>query len=367
MPPLSSIRPGLRATRVRSGPSLLPKFHVPLSAYVVDCAVYVDGVRLPGRFTHDRALAEVRRRDEGFVWIGLHEPAEEQITGIAEVFGLHELAVEDAVNAHQRPKLERYDDTLFMVLKTVRYCGARVQPGGRRDRRGHGLRRPRLRDLRPARRPLRAARRAPPPGGRPRAARARTGRGAARDRGPRRRRLPGRHRGDRGRHRRPRARGVHPAFRAGLRADLRDEARGAGAAPGGGPAGRAASASSPRATARWCRTRCARTSATSTTTWSTVTERIASFNELLTSLVDAALAKITMQQNGDMRKITSWVAIVSVPTMTAGIYGMNFDEMPALHWQLRLSDADGRHRGWPACCCSGCSGATSGCNAWPSG
>ena len=79
MPPLSSIRPGLRATRVRSG-SLLPKFHVPLSAYVVDCAVYVDGVRLPGRFTHDRALAEVRRRDDGFVWIGLHEPAEEQIT-----------------------------------------------------------------------------------------------------------------------------------------------------------------------------------------------------------------------------------------------------------------------------------------------
>jgi magnesium transporter len=65
----------------------------------------------------------------------------------------------------------------------------------------------------------------------------------------------------------------------------------------------------------------------------TVVERITSFNELLTSLVDAALAKITMQQNGDMRKITSWVAIVSVPTMVAGIYGMNFDVMPALHWE----------------------------------
>jgi magnesium transporter len=121
VPPLSSIRPGFRATRVRSGPSLLPKFHVPMSAYVVDCAVYVDGVRLTGRFTHDRALAEVRRRDEGFVWIGLHEPAEEQITGIAEVFGLHELAVEDAVNAHQRPKLERYDDILFVVLRAATY------------------------------------------------------------------------------------------------------------------------------------------------------------------------------------------------------------------------------------------------------
>ena len=85
--------------------------------------MYVDGERLPGRWTHDRALAEVRRRDEGFVWIGLHEPDEEQIKGIAEVFGLHELAVEDAVHAHQRPKLERYDDTLFMVLKTVCYVG----------------------------------------------------------------------------------------------------------------------------------------------------------------------------------------------------------------------------------------------------
>ena len=77
----------------------------------------------------------------------------------------------------------------------------------------------------------------------------------------------------------------------------------------------------------------------------TVTERIASFNELLTSLVDAALAKITMQQNGDMRKITSWVAIVSVPTMTAGIYGMNFDEMPALHWNYGFSTLMARHRG----------------------
>ena len=62
----------------------------------------------------------------------------------------------------------------------------------------------------------------------------------------------------------------------------------------------------------------------------TVAERIGSFNELLTSLVDAALAKITMQQNVDMRKITSWVAIVSVPTAVAGIYGMNFTYMPGL-------------------------------------
>ena len=89
MSALSSFRP----TRLAGRGVPLPKLHVPISAYVVDCAVYVKGVRLPGRWTHDRALAEVHQRGEGFVWIGLHEPDEEQIKGIADVFGLHELAV----------------------------------------------------------------------------------------------------------------------------------------------------------------------------------------------------------------------------------------------------------------------------------
>ncbi|HET6291124.1 MAG TPA: CorA family divalent cation transporter, partial [Amycolatopsis sp.] len=115
----------MRAHRpARSSETVLStKLRVPISAYVVDCAVYANGERLPGRWTHERALAEVRERDDAFVWIGLHEPDEAQITGIADVFGLHELAVEDAVHAHQRPKLERYDDMLFMVLKTVCYRG----------------------------------------------------------------------------------------------------------------------------------------------------------------------------------------------------------------------------------------------------
>src|SRR5690349_5039734 len=116
--PLSALRP----VHARAG-TAAPRLRLPLSAHVVDCAVYVDGARLPGRWTHERALAEVRRRGEGFVWIGLHEPDAAQLAGIADVFGLHELAVEDAVHAHQRPKLERYDDTLFMVLKTLRYRG----------------------------------------------------------------------------------------------------------------------------------------------------------------------------------------------------------------------------------------------------
>ena len=88
---------------------------------MVDCGVYVDGQRLPGKHTPAAALASVRELGEGFVWVGLHEPDEHQMQEVAEVFGLHPLAVEDAVHAHQRPKLERYDDTLFLVLKTVYY------------------------------------------------------------------------------------------------------------------------------------------------------------------------------------------------------------------------------------------------------
>jgi magnesium transporter len=61
-------------------------------------------------------------------------------------------------------------------------------------------------------------------------------------------------------------------------------------------------------------------------------DRITSYDELLSSLVQAAVGKAGMQQNVDMRKISAWVAIAAVPTMVAGIYGMNFDHMPELHW-----------------------------------
>ncbi len=87
---------------------------------VVDCGLYVDGRRasFSGGFAEAARLA---REQDGFVWLGLHEPTAEQFAGIAAEFDLHPLAVEDAVNAHQRPKLERYDDTLFVVFVTVQY------------------------------------------------------------------------------------------------------------------------------------------------------------------------------------------------------------------------------------------------------
>ena len=86
---------------------------------VVDCAVYVDG-RRQEQVSPEDALAMARERD-GYVWLGLYEPTEEELDRIAGRYGLHPLAVEDAVYAHQRPKLENYDDALFMVLKTARY------------------------------------------------------------------------------------------------------------------------------------------------------------------------------------------------------------------------------------------------------
>jgi magnesium transporter len=88
---------------------------------IVDCAIYTDGTRLPGVYSPRAARDKVREEGSGFVWVGLHEPAHRQMQAVADVFGLHPLAVEDAVHAYQRPKLERYDKTLLLVLKTVNY------------------------------------------------------------------------------------------------------------------------------------------------------------------------------------------------------------------------------------------------------
>jgi magnesium transporter len=88
---------------------------------VVDCAVYRDGRREGGHLSVTEALAQCREPGKAFVWIGLHDPDEEGFAAVSQAFDLHPLAVEDAVHAHQRPKLEAYGETLFLVLKTVRY------------------------------------------------------------------------------------------------------------------------------------------------------------------------------------------------------------------------------------------------------
>jgi magnesium transporter len=91
-----------------------------LDEVIGDCGHYVDGRRRPGRVPLERA-GRLARSTSGFVWIGLVQPDEQQITAVAEQFDLPPLAVEDAVKAHQRPKLDVYGDVVFAVLKPVRY------------------------------------------------------------------------------------------------------------------------------------------------------------------------------------------------------------------------------------------------------
>jgi magnesium transporter len=64
-----------------------------------------------------------------------------------------------------------------------------------------------------------------------------------------------------------------------------------------------------------------------------LSQQIEAFREVLTSVLQANLAQVGVRQNEDMRKISAWVAIVAVPTMIAGIYGMNFEHMPELEWE----------------------------------
>ena len=88
---------------------------------IVDCGYYKDGHRLnDGPVSLEEAAA---RRDEGgFVWLGLFEPSEAEMDQVRRLFGLHELAVEDALSSHQRPKIEIYDkDLRLVILRTARY------------------------------------------------------------------------------------------------------------------------------------------------------------------------------------------------------------------------------------------------------
>ena len=87
---------------------------------IIDNAVYVDGVRTATPASLEQTF-ETLARHGGMAWIGLYRPTQEEMAGVAAEFGLHELAVEDAVSAHQRPKLERYDHNLFTVLRPARY------------------------------------------------------------------------------------------------------------------------------------------------------------------------------------------------------------------------------------------------------
>jgi magnesium transporter len=95
---------------------------------IVDCAHYRDGRRQHEGKIDPREAAEICRRDPGFVWLGMVEPAPDELATIQHIFGLHELAVEDAQSFHLRPKVERYEDRItFVVLRTARYVDEREE------------------------------------------------------------------------------------------------------------------------------------------------------------------------------------------------------------------------------------------------
>ncbi|MBI3899892.1 MAG: magnesium/cobalt transporter CorA [Gammaproteobacteria bacterium] len=98
------------------------------SSMIVDCALYRDGARVK-QLTIDEISEALADADGGFVWLGLYEPSEQLLHVVKEEFGLHELAVEDAHSAHQRPKLEMYGDSLFMVLRTCQFVNNKIEFG----------------------------------------------------------------------------------------------------------------------------------------------------------------------------------------------------------------------------------------------
>ncbi|MET0589891.1 MAG: magnesium and cobalt transport protein CorA [Naasia sp.] len=87
---------------------------------IVDNAVYVDGVRVTEPPSLEETFETARDRD-GMAWIGLYRPSDEELRAVADEFGLHSLAVEDALKGHQRSKLERFGDVIFVVLRPARY------------------------------------------------------------------------------------------------------------------------------------------------------------------------------------------------------------------------------------------------------
>jgi magnesium transporter len=88
---------------------------------VVDCGFYIRGVRQPGEWEYAQALSAARKRDDAFLWLGLHEPGPDDLEGIAGAFDLDEFSVEGAIKGEQRPKIDQYGGMTFLVVRPARY------------------------------------------------------------------------------------------------------------------------------------------------------------------------------------------------------------------------------------------------------
>ncbi|MBR8641098.1 magnesium and cobalt transport protein CorA [Streptomyces tuirus] len=333
---VGGLRKVARLARRRPRVDLSHPARSPLGSSVVNCVTYRDGVRTASHGDLVEVVERVRKSREGFVWLGLHEPTDQEFAGIAELFDLHPLAVEDAVEAHQRPKLERYGETLFAVFKTVCYVEHEeltatsevVNTGEIMVFVGHDfvitVRHGRHGSLGPLREELESD---------------------------------------------PHqlAKGPSAVLHAiadhvvddyltvtdSVQADI-DQVEtdvfsesGARADPGRIYQLKRELLELKRAVVPLSRpledlaTRPIRAVAPEIQAYFRdvsdhllrAKEQIAAFDELLNSILQAHLAQVTVAQNEDMRKITAWAAIIAVPTMVCGVYGMNFDHMPELHWR----------------------------------
>jgi magnesium transporter len=293
---------------------------------IVDTAVYENGSRRPGKLELEDAY-EACRDGKSFAWIELQDPTEEEFDSVVREFNLHELAVEDAIQAHQRPKLDVYDEGLLVVLKAARYIESeeRVAFGEILVFVGDGFvitvrhgeaalddvrlrleQRPELLRLGPA------------------AALYAIVDHVVDDYGP-----------------------VIVAFEqdiADVEADVFSDERATSAkriyavkrevlklyaaiAPLVDPVERLEESGLKlvpdelRPYFRDVEDHLIR-----------YVREVEGFRELLTSILAANLTQVSVRQNEDVRKISAWAAIIAVPTLITGIYGMNFEHMPELGW-----------------------------------
>lgn len=298
---------------------------------IVDQAIYRDGRRQPCGDLSE-ALEDLRGGEDphAFLWIGLKDPTDAEFAQVNDELKLHPLAVEDAVKGNQRPKVELYDNTIFVVLKTLRYLEetSDVETGEVMlfvgDRFVVTVRYGELSPLATVRKRLEA-----------RPEMLRHGETSV----------------------------LHAVMDAivdnyvAIDAELQTDLEQIEAAVFGGR-GHASSeqiyslkrevvefrrAANPLA-APLNMLHDGSRSPVSVKEMRLlfrdvadhllrVIDHVESYDRLLTDVLNAHLAQITVQQNSDMRKISAWVAIAAVPTMVAGIYGMNFDNMPELKWQ----------------------------------
>ncbi|PBC64331.1 magnesium transporter CorA [Streptomyces sp. Tue6028] len=334
---VGGLRKVARLTRRRARVDLSHPARSPLGSAVVNCVAYRDGARVPGGRDLVDTVERIRKDEDGFVWLGLHEPTDREFAGIAELFDLHPLAVEDAVEAHQRPKLERYGDTLFAVFKTVCYVEHKeltatsevVDTGEIMVFVGPDfvitVRHGRHGSLGPLREELEAD-------------------SLQLSKGP--------------------AAVLHAiadhvvdeyvSVTDSVQSDIDQVEADVFALNGArADAGRIYQLKREllelkRAVVPLARpvqelaTRPIRVVDPEIQAYfrdvsdhlTRVAEQIAAFDELLNSILQAHLAQVTVSQNEDMRKITAWAAVIAVPTMVCGVYGMNFDNMPELHWRF---------------------------------